>query len=327
MQTSKRELMLALANSLKSQLVQRSAPCMVSIYPHGTITNRGASVSLRTPPGRRRGAIKTFSRASAARLRRLLATTCGPDGWQCIGATLTVPGPEITAAEFRRVWRAFRLRLFRLKDIAFIWRVELQERGQPHLHLICWVKSYTGRIFGCFHTGWLECLGLLGPAEGPCKKKSSGYSVSDWGRCDWKPGWAKTDHRGLWPGALERAVRVKETIENNEWGWWRYLAAHASKAKQAQLGWQGRQWGVIGGQNLHKAPAEVLQMSRKAMDKIIRRLRRLTGCLYASGHGRQTWFDSPSASRRICQWAMSLTGEFKGEISNCGAFLKSSLCR
>ena len=65
-------------------------PAAVNIYPFGTITDRGnrpAFLILKKGRERltssRRSAITTFSRASAARLRRLLATTSGPDGATC----------------------------------------------------------------------------------------------------------------------------------------------------------------------------------------------------------------------------------------------------
>jgi len=303
MQKSSSAVAAALANSLNQQRVRRSAPCQVSIYPHGTITNRGSFGIVPGVCGARRGVIRRFSRASAARLRRLLATTCGPDGWQCIGATLTVPGPVITAEEFRRVWDAFRMRLSRLQCVALIWRIELQERGQPHLHCVCWFE-HCRKLNRVLYEGWLDCLGLLGPAEGPCHVKDEGYSIdSEYGRCDMKPGWAKVEHRGNWPGAFEHAINVKGLDENDDFSWWRYLAAHASKSKQAQLGWQGRQWGVMGGQNIRKAAAEICELSDKALNKVIRCLRRVTGCRYASGHGRQTWFGQPGTVKRLCEWA------------------------
>ena len=123
-------------------------PAAINIYPFGTVTDRGKRpvfCILKREQERlahtRRSAITTFSRASAARLRRLLATTSGPDGATCYGLTLTVPGPVITPVEYRRLWNAFRLRILRLQTVTLIWRIELQERRQAHMHCVCWTTQ------------------------------------------------------------------------------------------------------------------------------------------------------------------------------------------
>lgn len=91
-------------------------------------------------------------------------------------------------------------------------------------------------------------------------------------------------------------------------GWWRYTVAHASKSKQAQLGWKGRQWGVVNRALLALATPTVITLKRKAMYKARRCLQRLTGCRYASGHGLQSWLATPAPVVRACDWAKSEVG-------------------
>ena len=284
----------------------RLETCTLDIYPNGTITDRGRLEILKSTrrprPKKRRSVISAFSKASASRLRRLLAQTKGPDGWQCFGITFTVPGPNITDAAWRRLWRAFLARVRRLAGVAFIWRIEKQKRGQPHIHCVCWGerKVKAARLKEL----WLENLALLGPYNGPADiKLESTVTDSDGEHGEFKPGWANVSSRAVWPGAGERAAKTDGLDENDDMNWWRYLASHASKSKQAQLGWLGRQWGVFNKHLLALFEPTVIVLPRKAMDKVIRRLKRVTNCHHASGHGRQTWFARPETVKRLCDWA------------------------
>jgi len=55
----------------------------------------------------------------------------------------------------------------------------------------------------------------------------------------------------------------------------RYVADHASKRKQEQMGWQGRQWGVIGRKWLIRRKGKDLGVSERERFIILRVLRRL----------------------------------------------------
>lgn len=297
-------------NSVRAHQPYPDCAGTLQIYTHGTLSYRGsrpnATRSGHPPrPSRKRSAIETLSRASAARLRRLLVQTKGPDGWVCFGATLTVPGPPISVEEWHRLWNAYRHRLLRLGNITLVWRIELQERGQPHVHCVCWGEKGPGRLLEY----WLDTLNLLGPYEGPADMtRESTVTRSDGIRTDrgeFRPGWAKVTTRAVWPGAFEHAVKIDGLDARDKTGWWRYLAAHASKSKQAQLGWKGRQWGVVNKARLELEDPILLELPRKAMNKVIRCLRKITKCRYASGHGRQTWFVRPESASRLCRWAVS----------------------
>lgn len=282
--------------------------CSARIYPHGTITDRGrftpSAETKRLARARRRSkrsAITTFSSASAARLRRLLIQVCGPAEWECFGATLTVPGPPITAEEWRMVWNCFRHKMKRLGNLALIWRIELQKRGQPHIHCICWGRHGEGRI----REYWFDALALLGPTSGAANIDYESTITCGADHGELRPGWADVTTRWMWPGACEHAVKIDRLNGKDSIGWWRYIASHASKAKQSQLGWQGRQWGILNGGLIDRAQAILVELPEKALVKACRYLQRLTKSRFVSGHGRQSWFASPATVQRLLEWAKS----------------------
>ena len=55
-------------------------------------------------------------------------------------------------------------------------------------------------------------------------------------------------HHGSFSGFIKRGVKVDAIRDAG--AMFRYLADHASKHKQAQLGYKGKQWGIIGRDNL-----------------------------------------------------------------------------
>lgn len=292
---------------VRPAIARRQETCTVQIYPSGTITDRGhientTVLSHSNQPKKRRSAVTTFSRASASRLRRLLAQTRGPEGWECFGVTFTVPGPAIPDPEWRRLWNAYRRKLLRLGGVALIWRIELQERGQPHLHCVCWAQDIAKSAFIRIH--WIKNLALLGPYEGPAELKLESSVTRGKEHGEFKPGWASVTTRELWPGVFEHSVKVEGLDAEDDQKWWRYLAAHTSKSKQAQLGWKGRQWGKVNGQLLDLYEAVQVELPRKAANKVYRCLKRLTKTRFASTHGRQTWFVPPAEVKRLCDWAV-----------------------
>ena len=116
---------------------------------------------------------------------------------------------------------------------------------------MCWGESGPHGI----RELWLDTLGLLGPAEGPAKVMREREKISEdgeYGRSGF--GWASVTHRKMWPGADRRAVEIHGRGAKNYISWWRYLASHTAKSKKEQLGWQGRQWGVVNGRNERPHP-------------------------------------------------------------------------
>lgn len=90
-------------------------------------------------------------------------------------------------------------------DFPACWRVELQRRGVPHLHCIFWVRESERDCFA-IASRWLRLWGV-----------------------EFDP-----DH-------VENAVCWRNYVDA---GWFRYLVLHNQK-KDEQVGWLGRQWGVV----------------------------------------------------------------------------------
>ena len=155
---------------------------------------------------------------------------------------------------------------------------------------------------------WFENLGLLGAYEGPAVTVGghAKLTLNEYGETGQET--MRVRHRGLWPGACEHAVRIDEVGGESNIGWWRYLAAHASKSKQSQLGWKGRQWGVINAKHLDLSNPVLIELTRKAEVKVMRCLKRLIRCRFASSHGRQTWFVGTRTMKRLCAWALQASG-------------------
>lgn len=190
---------------------QKPAARPVSVCPvsgfliYGSTHQRGG--------GGIRGAISGFSTRASARLRSWLLTQ-HVEGAQLWDVTLTIPG-EMSAEE----WDLSRRRLFKRWEragFAALWRIELQKRKQPHMHVVLWTPpvSELGDKFLLIVHAWLECL--------PKKNR---------------------EHFG----ATEHAIHYKGPYNDIEQSpkWLAYVAAHASKRKKEQLGWKGKQWGVI----------------------------------------------------------------------------------
>lgn len=88
-----------------------------------------------------RGKIKGCSVSSRRRLRRFLLENVGVGGCSQWGLTLTV-GVKADAPTWRKVWVNYR-RFIIHSQIPFVWRVELQKRGVPHLHCVLWGQEST----------------------------------------------------------------------------------------------------------------------------------------------------------------------------------------
>jgi len=89
--------------------------------------------------GGARGAVVGFSRQSRRRLLRLLGTVQTERMGQGWFATLTYHRSYPDRGDVKRDLRALQDRLRRLDPAAaMIWRLEAQQRGAPHYHLLIW---------------------------------------------------------------------------------------------------------------------------------------------------------------------------------------------
>ena len=259
--------------------------CKVRICPHGTIISEGGHLRSKPPQsGANRGVIHEWSKKSRARLRRLLAEADGPEGWEPLGMTGTIPGNVISEAEFRRLWQTFRREC---PAVPVIWRVELQKRKQPHVHMVVWVPpAEKGQSEIRLMQAWERAVRRLGKVE-------------------WtgKDGTVFQSSRMAMPGADRHAVQFDELQPGDDFGWWRYLASHQGKSKQDQLGWKGRNWGVLNGDKLRRESGERYGLSRSQWLKMRRWLRRLTRYRGAGAGCKSVWYVRPDTMRTLVELA------------------------
>lgn len=259
-----------------SILSRRTEGHEMEVYPKGfKIKPFRKRVTTARPSVHARGKIEGFSAKAAANLRLFLLRNSVP-GFNIWNVTLTVPG-TVSEAE----WHAARKRLsMRAKraGIAFVWRVELQRRKQPHFHLVAWIRpgSSGQRLFSehwlasclperckAVKGAWRYCAQVLGP-----------YSAKD------------------------------ASVE-----WLGYLVGHSGKSKTSQLGWKGKQWGVVS-QDLFREelPAVTTPMTDRQRAIFQRALRKLlsvsTGRKHRSISTRVeiSRIIDPSRLTRLIQW-------------------------
>lgn len=261
----------------------------VSICSHGTVIKEGGRIITKKPQtGGKRGVVKEWSAQSRTRLRQLLAVSEGPEGWEPMGFTGTVPGDVIDEAKWRLLWKAFRKQI---PSIPIIWRVELQQRKQPHIHLVTWIPpgQAGGMAKAQLLIAWWSAVQSLGPIT-------------------WtgKDGIEYTGGRMAKPGADKYAVAIDELTQTDDFGWWRYLAAHAGKRKQAQMGWRGRAWGVLNPDILKKNEGEKYGLTQRQWWRMRRWLRRLTTYRGAGSGRKSVWYVNPLTMRDMINLTRSL---------------------
>lgn len=259
----------------------------VSISSRGAVTSSPrVHVAAAKPDTFKRGLVKGLSAKSAARLRRFLVEHGGPPDTEALAFTCTVPGPVLEAREWRRAWHAYHCRLVRC-GVPVVWRVELQRRKQAHVHCVAWVRPMSGGHL-ILRLGWESAVRLLGPVRCP----------DGWGRS----GITYADSRMELPGADLHAYR--EGVPGKDWSrWWRYLGGHSSKSKREQLGWQGRQWGVINRGAFVAGEVSRHDMTAPELARFVRMARRLLNLRRAMGRGTCAWFIQPASAARLVAWA------------------------
>lgn len=175
-------------------------------------------ISLKSSPkltAGQRGGIHGFSLASVRRLREALAILHIPNSRLC-GLTLTVPWRKEFPLDVYKAScnRAFTLIRRKFPLSGSIYRHELQTRGAPHCHMIFYVSNKDTASLeyfaGTCRNIWLKACPLL---------NGSYRAFSRYG--------------------------VKCQSVDDQVGLWRYYTDHCSKHKQAQLGYEGKQWGIL----------------------------------------------------------------------------------
>lgn len=117
----------------------------VNHHPHGFVG------------GGRRGRVVGFSKASRRRLLRKLSRL---DDTRPKFITLTYPSEYPDAQTAKRHLRAFLQRVRRrVPEASAVWRLEFQDRGAPHFHLLCYNWPYIS--FETVKSWWSEIIGVI----------------------------------------------------------------------------------------------------------------------------------------------------------------------
>lgn len=223
----------------------------IDLYDCGCVLNDGGrfrpSRSSPVGGGVPRGKIEGFSSASRLRLRLALLRYKLDNGSR-VGVTLTLPWVvsdwSAVMSDFREVMHRFRVYWLRMfPDCGCVFRVELQKRGAPHVHMVAWHKlPFPSDLSDRYFRLWFDSL----------SRDLRGGSFSDFAR------------HGV---RIDSCPNVIASI--------RYLCDHASKKKQAQLGYKGKQWGILGKANLRAYGGFSFELNEREFVLFRRFLRRL----------------------------------------------------
>lgn len=223
----------------------------IRVYPLGIHIDgptKGQSLPNRGGGGedRKRGEITGFSAAARRRMRDAMLSRWIP-GAYLVGVTYTVPWKgtnfEPLLDEFRECWNRFSTTFRRrFKKSAIIYRVELQTRGAPHIHALTWIHQE-------------DVAAVMGAPVAPVTADDAQLIAAGHIRAMWLKS-VKNLHHGSLRAFTRYGVKVEPI--RNAGAMFRYLADHASKHKQAQLGYKGKQWGIVGEGNLQRRECVLL---------------------------------------------------------------------
>lgn len=216
----------------------------------------------------RRGKIDGLSAASLRRLRDAILQSDVP-GFAPFGLTLTLPGgkvPENVTEIFKKCLHHFGVAFRRsFPDGAILYRVELQERKAPHLHCIVWASPrrspdygpQTERPFPLRMDRFEFCPYVTSPVplQNPVNPidlhilEDSDAVFRLWFQVVINH-WELCSEKEIFPFGLHGGLCTIFAADGGRQSAMRYLADDISRRKQAQLGYDGKQWGFIGKQNI-----------------------------------------------------------------------------
>lgn len=242
----------------------------IEVYPLGVKTIGFAPLrGLPDGAGGDRGSIKGWSADSRRRFREWLVTHESRSS--CFGLTLTIPGDIVTPEVWHKILHALSVRCARSK-VGLVWRLELQQRGQAHLHCITTSIWKAGRV--CVRNA--RAHAPSGDADIPESASTLLWWKITWGKildryapkCDGRifDGESVRDvkdcPRSLLLGADRHMVDLSPDTGSPVWV--RYLCDHATKSKQAQVcGWDGvRHWGKMHSSAFRQVSPEVWTVER-----------------------------------------------------------------
>lgn len=251
------------------------------------------------PPSRSRGDISKFSAKSRKRLREVLvkANPIG-DGWECFGLCFTIPGDILPQEKVRYLWHDFVMNFKRKFRMPMIWRIELQERRQAHWHALVWANKNN------LNHPKVQILNLAHKWRRVVRKVCGPFSE-------------RTER-----GFEAHGVDVRPLDDASATGVVGYLTDHLSKHKQAQLGWQGRQWGVVNRHLLSFETEVIAEVSEETHKQAARQYRRLQERLRARG-GKYTGVKVSPAGNV----STAIFGNDEARLLKCFGFADKSILR
>lgn len=218
----------------------------VIYYEGSSYLQSSRGVICEAKGGGRRNAIKGFSKASRYRLMCMIAKVNRGAALPCF-VTLTYPAKFPDVERAKRDLKVFLQRLARMYPVAgWIWKLEPQERGAPHYHLLIWgvsvmelllwvVKNWFDIAGDGDQMHYLFHMGLLKDSK-PCVEQVRSF-------------------HGVW---FYASKYLGKTFEVAEWG----------------KKWTGRFWGVGKVENIPFGSIVELQISMTKAFEMMRYQRR-----------------------------------------------------
>jgi hypothetical protein len=234
---------------------------------------------IRAPKNPPRGVVKGISNKSRGRLIKLLAKVNRPDAPVFITLTYReyTDNFEEWKADLNRFVCSFR---YHFPTLAGIWRLEFQERGAPHYHLLLWLgeRSTVGGVEDTARNCWLNAIGQHSRAN------------------------------------QEHGITVEHVADFRECAF--YISLYAAKDAQDRKDIQtGREWGCWGKERLNLLPIETLNLCANGL-RLFRRITRRAYVARQRSNGKRcgnflhalrrpqpfTAFCSYAEARRVVCW-------------------------
>lgn len=218
----------------------------IEYYSGASLIRTTKDAKIPAVGGGARGGIKGFSIASRRRLMELIATVKKDAELPCF-VTLTYPNEFPTVQRAKRDLKIFFQRFDRkfLKS-GKVWKLEPQERGAPHYHMLVWGVEEMD-LFIWVLNNWFD---IAGNGDENHYKFHAGL-LRDSEKCVNRV----KSFRGVW---FYASKYIGKTFEVAEWG----------------SQWTGRFWGVSGREYIPIATKSEINISRNEVIKLMRLQRR-----------------------------------------------------
>lgn len=248
----------------KSHIGPQTKPPSISWRAGASVLKASQGSNGERKGGGARQSIKGFSSDSRRRLLVTIGSIRRDADLPCF-VTLTYPNEFPTPQKSKRHLKMFCQRLKRaFPDVGAVWKLEPQERGAPHYHLLVWGASEVSlREF--VPSAWHEIAGASDPL-----------------------------HLLFHLGRLPRSQHCVNQVRSWQ-GVWSYAAKYLGKtfevAGWGEL-WTGRFWGFVNREAIPFGPLCELELPKKKVAHIMRYQRRFAHRRKASLKGFTLFCDA-----------------------------------